>query len=437
MKESLTLYELNHLIQKALESEMSDIYWVQAELSEVRVASNGHCYVELVQKDDIRDRIQAKARGIIWANIYSLLSSYFEKETGLLLAPGMKVLVAVKVSFHELYGLSLVITDINPTYTLGDMIRRRQDILFQLEKDGVLTLNKELRLPRLIQRIAVISSGTAAGYGDFCNQLENSPYRFVVKLFPAVMQGEQVEQSVINALNQIYKERDKWDVVAILRGGGSVSDLSGFDTYLLATNCAQFPLPILTGIGHERDDTVVDCVAHTRLKTPTAVAAFLVDKMAIEVNVCDVLRRRLVECACARLTNERSRMEKFSLGLPAVVHWRITQAHVKLERVAMKVNKETLRREKEEYRRLERYESIFKQSVLAKLKKERMRLRLISQGIKISSPEHLFRLGFSITMKNGRTVVDSSQIKADDLLITRIAHGVIRSKVIGVVKKNE
>lgn len=267
--EALTLYELNGLVRGTLERTLQAEYWLQAELSEVREAYNGHCYLEFVQKSVNGRDLVAKARGVIWAGMYRLLKPMFERETGRTLSPGLKVLVKVGVTFHELYGYSLTVTDIDPAYTLGDMARLRREILARLEADGILNDNKELSLPLSANRIAVISSATAAGYGDFCNQLLRNDYRlrFTVRLFPAVMQGEHVESSVLAALDAVMARQDDWDAVVIIRGGGATSDLSGFDTYLLAAACAQFPLPVITGIGHERDDTVIDLVAHTRVKT--------------------------------------------------------------------------------------------------------------------------------------------------------------------------
>ena len=237
----LSLYELNALVKRSIHACLPDTYWVQAELSDVRSNYSGHCYLEFVQKEPRGNNLIAKARGTIWSNVYRLLKPYFEEETGQAFVAGIKVMVKVAVEFHELYGYSLTVQDIDPTYTLGDMARRRREILKQLEEEGVLTLNKELEIPLLAQRIAVISSATAAGYGDFCNQLEQNPYGFVFypRLFPAIMQGERVEQSVITALDAIHACRDDWDVVVIIRGGGATSDLSGFDTYELAANCAQ------------------------------------------------------------------------------------------------------------------------------------------------------------------------------------------------------
>ena len=278
--EPITLYELNELVKETLELGMPDTYWVQAELSEVRV-NNGHCYVEFVQKDRRGSGLVAKARGNIWRNVFAILKPTFEQSTGQLFTAGIKVLVEVSISFHELYGYSLNVIDIDPSYTLGDMARKRQEILRQLQEEGVLELNKELDMPMLPRRIAVISSPTAAGYGDFSNQLMNNQggFYFYTELFPAIMQGDGVEQSILQALDIIYSREDEFDVVVIIRGGGATSDLTGFDTYPLAAAVAQFPLPVITGIGHERDDTVLDMVSHTRVKTPTAAAEFLLDRM--------------------------------------------------------------------------------------------------------------------------------------------------------------
>ena len=266
-KQALSLVELNQRIRMTLEQAFPDTYWVRAEMSDVREnGASGHCYLEFIEKDPRSGQLLAKVRGAIWAKTFRLLKPYFEMETGQRFVSGLKVLVRVTVDFHELYGLSLTVVDIDPAYTLGDMARKRLEIIRQLQEEGVFELNKELPLPLLPRRIALISSPTAAGYEDFMNQLTHNRagYPFYVKLFPALMQGERTEESVIAALDRIYAHQELFDVVALLRGGGATSDLNSFDSYLLAANCAQFPLPILTGIGHERDDTVVDLVAHTR-----------------------------------------------------------------------------------------------------------------------------------------------------------------------------
>ena len=326
--DSLSLLELNGLVKRSLEQCLPDEYWIQAELSDVRSNTTGHCYLEFVQKDSRSNTLLAKARGMIWSNVYRLLKSYFEETTGQPFTSGIKVLVKVTVQFHELYGYSLTVLDIDPTYTIGDMARRRREILLQLEEEGVLTLNKELEVPVLPQRIAVISSATAAGYGDFCHQLQHnsSGYYFYTELFPALMQGNQVEDSVLAALDRINSRVNEFDVVVIIRGGGATSDLSGFDTYLLAASCAQFPLPIITGIGHERDDTVLDSVAHTRVKTPTAAAELLIQRMDEATEQLEMLSVQLQQGAYALLEREQRRLEIIQSNIPSLVNRKLADA---------------------------------------------------------------------------------------------------------------
>ena len=271
MTHTVSLLELNRLVRDALELSMLGDYWVEAELADVR-ESAGHCYMELVQKDEFGSTPVARASAKCWRSTWMLARPHFERVTGERIHAGMKVLLQVHAQFHENYGFSWIVTDIDPTFTLGDMARKRMEIVRTLKEEGVFDLNRELSIPLFAQRIAVISSATAAGYGDFCSQLSNNAYGFdfIVELFQAVMQGEQVEQSVIAALNRINECADLFDCVVIIRGGGATSDLSGFDTLALAENVANFPLPVITGIGHERDESVLDMVANTKVKTPTA-----------------------------------------------------------------------------------------------------------------------------------------------------------------------
>ena len=274
-EQRLTLCQLNGLVRDIIEREMPHQYWVEAELSECR-ESRGHCYMELIERNNENATPVARASAKCWASRWALIRPYFERVTGQRLAAGMKVLLSVSPQFHEAYGFSWIVSDIDPTYTLGDQARRRQEIILQLKDEGVFDLQKSLHLSLFCLHIAVISSETAAGYGDFCNQLANSPFAFRTQLFPAIMQGEGVEQSVIAALEQIYaltcqqsSGSTPFDCVVIIRGGGATSDLTGFDTLPLAENVANFPLPIITGIGHERDECILDMISHVRVKTPT------------------------------------------------------------------------------------------------------------------------------------------------------------------------
>lgn len=407
--ETLSLYELNRLIRLTLHRGLSNAYWVQAELSEVREAYNGHCYIELVQKSEQGNTFVAKARGSIWANVYRMLKPYFENTTGQRFVVGIKVLLQVSVDFHEQYGLSLTVHDIDPTYTLGDMARRRREILMQLESEGVLTLNKELSMPMLPQRVAVVSAAGAAGYGDFCDQLMHNPYGFVFypRLFPAVMQGDRVEESVIAALDSIISDDTQWDVVVIIRGGGATSDLSGFDTYLLATNCAQFPLPIITGIGHERDDTVLDVVAHTRVKTPTAAAEFLIARLVDAADALNAQVEALAHVVNMRMRSEEQRLTQIAAQLPFL----FSLAHTR------------------QMHRIEQLESHLRTSLKQLMVKETHRLQLIEQVTESASPQLMLQRGYSITRCNGKVVRDASILSPGVLLTTEFADGMVQSEV--------
>ena len=273
-----SLFELNHHIKNIIKTGTDAAYWVRSEISEIKVNTNGHCYLELVEKDEKSDYPKARSRATIWASAFRMIRPYFESTAGTALSAGIKILVKVTVDFHEVYGLSLNIIDIEPSYTVGELALKKQEIISRLTEEGVIDMNRELEFPVLPKRIAVISSKTAAGYGDFADQLLNNAYgfKFHIKLIQAFMQGEEAESSVIEALETIHRHIDLFDIVAIIRGGGAQADLAYFNNYRIALHVAQFPLPVLTGIGHEQDDTVVDIVAHRRLKTPTAVAEFLV-----------------------------------------------------------------------------------------------------------------------------------------------------------------
>ena len=405
--DALSLYELNNLVRSRLEHAFPEEYWVQAELSDVRSNATGHCYLELIEKDARGNNLIARARAMIWNQVYRLLKPYFEQETGQAFVSGLKVLVKVTVGFHELYGYSLTILDIDPSYTLGDMARRRREILAKLEEEGVLTLNKELEMPLLPQRIAVISSATAAGYGDFCNQLADNPYGYVFypRLFPAMMQGERVKESIIGALNRIYSHAEAWDVVVIIRGGGATSDLSNFDSYLLAANCAQFPLPIITGIGHERDDTVIDAVAHTRVKTPTAAAEYLIARVHESAAVVENSGGRICQAVRWVLEHEKQQLDTYCHRMQMTLVTGLQREHY----------------------RLEQWVQHFPLVVRTALEREQHRLQLWEQRVDSLSPDKLLARGYSITLKEGHAVTDATTLSSGDRLVTRMAKGEVRS----------
>ncbi|MBE6258342.1 MAG: exodeoxyribonuclease VII large subunit [Prevotella sp.] len=415
----LTLFELNHLVRDVLECEMPDEYWVEAELSECR-ESKGHCYMELIQKDERNATPIAKADAKCWASKWMLIRPYFERTTGERLRAGMKVLLKVYPQFHEAFGFSWIVTDIDPTYTLGDMARKRQVIIRQLKEEGVFDLQRELELPLFCQHIAVISSESAAGYGDFCHQLSDNPYgfQFQTQLFPAIMQGEGVSQSIISALENIYNGpcstvNGQWsmvngqcfDCVVIIRGGGATSDMSGFDTLSLAENVANFPLPIITGIGHDRDESILDMVSHTRVKTPTAAAAFLVDHLKGVLDTIEGAQSLITHYARQKLSTLQSQLATIQEILPKLF-------------LAVKIRQDA---------RIENLEARFPLLAERRLTAERHRLQLTEEKLKALDPQLLLKRGYSITLHNGKAVHNPLALKAGDEIETRLEKGTIKS----------
>ena len=375
------------MVRDAIEMQLPDEYWVEAELAECR-ERGGHCYLELIEKEDTTNTPVAKASAKCWRQTWQMILPYFERTTGQTLRAGMKVLLKVYAQFHEAYGFSWIVTDIDPTYTLGDMARKRQEIIRQLKEEGVFDLQRELCIPRFAKRIAVISAAGAAGYGDFGRQLEENEYgfKFEVTLFPAIMQGEQVESSVVAALNQIYDCIRDFDVVVIIRGGGATSDLSGFDTLALAENVAQFPLPIITGIGHDRDESILDMVANTQVKTPTAAAALLIDNLRQVLERMNEAQQRITMAINQRLANQKTRLSNLQTLIPVLAQRTLTNA--------------------------------------------RHRLELTELKLQSHDPQLQLKRGFSITLHNGRAVHDPTLLKEGDEIETRVEKGTIRSVVI-------
>ena len=389
----LSLSCLNRMVRTAIEEQLPLKYWVTGELSEVRATSVGHCYIELVERDEATGEISAKARGTIWSRVYSLLRPYFLEQTGREFSVGLKVLLQVSVNFHEVYGFSLDVCDIEPAYTIGDMARQRMLIVQRLTDEGVINLNKELLFPLLPKRVAVISSASAAGYGDFCDQLNGNLYgfNFRVQLFPSPMQGSKVEEGIISALDAIARDIDSWDVVVIIRGGGATSDLSCFDTYDLANNCAQFPLPIVTGIGHQRDDTLLDIVAHTRVKTPTAAAELLIHTMLVQAEKIENLRRAIPDTVARRIADERRRVEMLVQNLPL--------------------------------------------SVAMLLQQQRHKLDIWEQQLQASSPDRILAKGYTLTLSGGRIVRSAAELTQGNEVVTRFADGEVTSTVTNIKSK--
>ncbi len=380
------------MVRDAIEMQMPDEYWVEAELSECR-ERGGHCYMELIEKDEQTNTPVARASAKCWRQTWQIMQPHFERVTGQPLHAGLKVLLRVYAQYHEAYGFSWIVTDIDPTYTIGDMARKRQEIIRQLKEEGIFDLQRELCIPLFAQRIAVISAAGAAGYGDFCRQLDDNEYgfKFEVTLFPAIMQGEQVERSIIDALNKIYSLTShpspltsQFDCVVIIRGGGATADLSGFDTLALAEHVAQFPIPIITGIGHDRDESILDMVSNTRVKTPTAAATLLIDNL-----------RQVLE----RLNTAQQRISLMG-------HIIIDARH-----------------------RIEMLQQRLSTAIERMMTNQKHRLSQIELLLQSFDPQLLLSRGYSITLHHGRAVRDPRQLKAGDEIETRVEKGTIRSVV--------
>ena len=379
-----TLSELCQAIEQVLQFELGDTYWVRAEIASL--TERGHCYMELVEKAK-NNTVAAKVRATCWQQVYHLLSAYFATETGQTLSVGMQVLLQVEVSFHAVYGLSLNVVGIDPTFTLGNLARQRQLTIQRLQEDGVMDLQRALTIPSLPRRIAVISAADAAGYGDFCHQLlsNSSGFLFRTQLFPAVMQGDQSPASIIAALEQIAYQVEQYDVVVIVRGGGATTDLRNFDDYSLAFHCANFPLPIIAGIGHTRDVSVVDMVVHTSVKTPTAAAEWLITAMQ----------------------EQADRLAELQLRLQRIAQHAIRKQQHQLDNLWQSLRFATQRR----------------------LHRQRAQLELWAQTIALHSPERIYRMGYTLTTVNGKIVRSIHDVQAGEQLLTHTADGVIQSEV--------
>lgn len=444
---AISLYELNNLIKGVLDDSLPERIWIRAEMSDVRVNQNGHCYLEFIEKDQSGKALVAKVRGMIWANTFHLLKAYFENSTKQSFSSGLKVLVQVSVDFHELYGLSLTVYDIDPSYTLGDQALNRAAILKQLEEDGVIYLNKELEFPVPANRIAIISSPTAAGYEDFLDQLHNNAFGFVfyTKLFPAIMQGDRAEDSIISALERIYEYQDCFDVVVIIRGGGATSDLSCFDSYLLAASCAQFPLPIVTGIGHERDETVLDIVAHTRAKTPTAVAELLINTLTETASELAEISQNIVSIITQRLQEETLKLNVFDTKNSFVLKaWYKEQQAVlssskvilikgmqriqrenlnKFDLLEDILNKKSQQMQKTGAEYFQQIEDTLNRNTQRLFKNELNKLEVLEKHLQLSSPENILKKGYTLTMKAGKVIKQNSVLKSGDTITTFFSDG--------------
>lgn len=403
-----SLLELNRLVRATIEDTLCKQYWLEAEIGQIG-ENNGHCYLEFIQKAEGYNTPVARAKAKCWRNVWGSVRPYFEHTTGQTLTLGMKVLVLVHPDFHEAFGFSWIVDDIDPRFTLGDMARRRQEIIRQLKAEGVFDLNRELPLPLFTQRIAVISSSTAAGYGDFCRQLEENKrgFRFSVTLYESLMQGEGVERGIISALDKINAHIDDYDCVVIIRGGGATSDMSGFDSLLLAENVANFPLPVITGIGHDRDECILDMVSHTRVKTPTAAAAFLIDRLEQVAHRIDDAADRFTSYVQHRMEIEKMRLSRASERIPILFSLVKSKQENKLETLNQRITS----------------------AVQRLIDRRRHTLDILEQRTKSLDPTLLLQRGYTITLVNGHALRSPSAVKPGDIIVTRLADGMVKSTV--------
>jgi len=474
MEHKLTLHQLNDLIKEALAGAFPASVWVIAEVSELKENRNGHCYLELIEKQGAE--IVARTRSTIWSYTYRMLKPYFETTTGQFFTSGIKILVQVSVEYHSAFGLSLNIKDIDPVYTVGDMAMQRKEIINRLQSEGVFEMNKELELPLVPQKIAIISSATAAGYQDFMNQLDNNGFgfRFYTKLFQATMQGAETVPSIINALDRIFQYEDFFDAVVIIRGGGATADLSSFDNYDLAFNITQFPLPVITGIGHEKDDTIVDLVAHTRLKTPTAVAEFFINGMErfydqmmemekeiirLTRNTIDSNQKELEQAASTlnfvvtdfinrnqtqltRKGNELQRtVKQFSfqkeheinnlrhqIKSTLLLWFSITKTGIEQKRQNLKhvVNESLISRKSE----LSHFKNLLKGRAEKMIFREQQHIHFCENTARLIHPENVLKRGYTLTLKEGKIVKSVKQLNVNEEIETRFADGTVKSKIV-------
>lgn len=458
MNEKLSLTELQLIIKDSLYLALPDMYWVIAEISEIKENYSGHCYLELIEKHPDETNVRARIKAIIWSKRYSFIASFFKNITGESLREGLKILIKTKVEYHEIYGLSLVIVDIDPTFTIGDLALKRQMVINKLEQEGVFTMNKELDFPAVPQRIAIISSKSAAGYSDFISHLTGNSYGYVfhTALIDTAMQGAETESGVISALDRIALTSDLFDVVVIIRGGGSQSDLSWFDSYNIAYHVTQFPLPVITGIGHDKDMSVTDMVAYRSLKTPTAVADFIIDCVVNVENKIIELSSQIKIISQITIEKNRSNIETYKIKLIPAARTTTSEIRNRLSGIIMEIInigkrylvKKSLVPSNQESRLvsivktfssgkeadLERRKQSFITFVLNNLRRNKTKLAELESILNILRPENVLRRGYTITSFKGMILKKREKVKTNDLIDTQFSDGTISSVVVAKTK---
>ncbi len=452
--QTLSLKELSEGIRDTLRAGFPNQLWVTAEISEFRVHKSGHAYLDLIEKDPDSDRIVARIRAMIWSFTYRILRPFFEGSTGYKLSSGIKVLVSVSIEYHPQYGLSLNIKDIDPNYTLGDLARRKAEIISKLKEDGVFDMNRELTLSPVPQNIAVISSESAAGFGDFTDTLTHNSrgYQFTLSLFPALMQGEKAAASIIRALERIYDHYQSFDAVIMIRGGGASIELECFNHYDLAYHVAQFPIPVLTGIGHERDETIVDLVAWKSLKTPTATAEFLIDRFLVfEENLWE-LQSAILQLTSEILRKNKEKISNLSRELYLVTTSELKRNENRIREISYRLKSHTFKlilnqqSRLKEFRyqlrsrsrhtlsfqsvRLQQTEKSIRQNGTRLIQTSRINLEKLEKMVSFLNPGQILQRGYSITRKNGKPLKNDTGLESGDVLETILFQGKIISNVI-------
>lgn len=430
----ITLSELQRRIKDTISTQFGMPVWVVAEIGEMKVNSrSGHCYMQLVEKGGANGVPQAQASAIIWANQYGMLASYFSGATGEEMKPGMKVLLSVVVVYHELYGLSLRVVDIDPLYTLGDLEQQRLQTIAQLREDGVFDLNRELDFPLIPQRIAVISSPNAAGYQDFINELDAYIYRFDVELFEAVMQGHGAEESIIDALNRIACRENDFDVVVVIRGGGSQSDLSFLNSYMLCYHISQFPLPVVAGLGHDKDQSVVDMVAALSLKTPTAVAGFMVERLAAFDNALIAAAGEIKNITRRVMADSRKDVEMLGSLLRERSTGVLNRFGIRLDALSQRVIRDASKSLDIQRMKAVMLESRLRGAAAKVVDGEGRRIVHLEALMRAVDPQNILARGFSIVRCGGKALIDASKAhKGEELDIT-----LYKGKIKATVGENE
>ncbi len=450
---SLTLSQLIFQVKKQLNSSFATPIWIVAEISELNINYSGHCYLELIEKEEDNDKMLAKSRATIWARSFRIIKPYFETTARETLKAGLKILIKVTVEFHEFYGFSLNVQDIDPSYTVGDLALKRTLIIEKLQSEGVFDMNRAFEIPTVPQRIAVITSETAAGYGDFKDQLLNNPhgYNYKIELFPAVMQGHNAPASIVDAFNLVFDKVDEYDVVVLIRGGGSKVDLSCFDDYDLAYFITQIPLPVITGIGHERDESVADMVANLSLKTPTAVANFLIDTIeAFDTRLYEAYNT-VVSLTQSALSEKSNVIKEYSSQLYYQVKNTFDGQFIELDNKQNQISTGTnqlFRNRLQKVNNLATNLSIVSKGNVrqalafcnlrnARLEKwinnnvsrQNTKLNYLASKLELIDPANILKRGFAIVSLNGKVVKNATQIKPNDIINVKLSKGTAEGKV--------